>query len=387
MRDNFEYTSLVFIIWGSDWGKHPTSTIHLANSLITLGCDVIWVNSIGMRSPKLSFNDFRRIYYKLRSMLKKERVNTDPDYQGPLYIFKPFVIPFYKHKIIRKINSLLMNLQIRKLGRFIKRKLITITTLPNTVDYINYYNPSKKIYYVLDDFATFPGVEHESMKQFEQEMYNNADVIIFSSNNLLKNAVELKKEKYLLTHGVDVAHFKKAANSKCEKLNSLTIGKKIIGFYGLIDDRIDLDLILRISFEFSNVVIYLVGPSTVSLNKIANIPNIIMAGSVDYSELPGYLSCFDAAILPYMNSIHTQNIYPLKLKEYLAAGKDIVATELPGTLEFKDYIYLASNHDEFIEDLRNIIDSKAKTLRSYECDNESWESKARYLIKDIIQAM
>ena len=376
-----------FVFWGSDWQGHPTSSIHIAKGLVQLGYKVHWVNSIGMRSPEFKLKDIKRISTKLLSFFKHKPSNpiASSERDIPISQLNPFVLPFYGSKLFRRINKILLGKQLDKFLSAVDSPFILVTTFPNTCDIVDFGNPAKKIYYVMDDFSTFPGVDNKVMLKLEERLLERMDGVLFASEIVQQKYVKKAKVPLpheLLTHGVDIAHFRTTFDS------SLPIPQgfvektgPFIGFFGLIDERIDLELIRKTAEAFPEATIILLGKNTISMNKLDGVDNIVRKGAIPYPNLPEYLNIFDVCIMPYAIGEATRDINPLKLKEYLAAGKKVVSMKIPAVKAIDSVVFTANNHEEFIDKIHLALKTKADSQAISELiGKESWIDKSKQLV-------
>jgi len=206
----------------------------------------------------------------------------------------------------------------------------------------------------------------------EVKLLNQFDLVIATSENLLKTRKNNRSETLLLTHGFEIGIFKETNSSYSKS----TI--KTIGYYGLIDDRCDIDLLTDLAMTMPNLIFKIIGEWRVPNENISELHNVEQIGAVPYSELPKYTRDIDIFILPYRINELTKSINPLKLKEYLATGKPIISTPLPEVIKLSRFINIASNVEEFRKVINylitNEIDNDNKDLIDY-LDGESWEKK------------
>ena len=396
MSRRFDPNTAQVLFWGSDWSGHPTSAVHLARGLMRLGYEVYWVNSIGMRSPRLSFSDADRIRRKVtdsavkaltargRGASSSVSLTEGPRPTGELH---PFVIPFYRNPAARPLNRKLLSAQLRRafgssLGR--GKDLVLITTFPNSVDFVDAFSPVSKVYYVMDDFSTFPGVDHAAMTRFEAELFPAVDGAVFAAENVLQ---QYRRTAYttpcrLLTHGVDIDHFRSALHP--HPVPEALAGRKgaVIGYVGLLDERIDQSLIVQIAERFSDCTLLLVGRPTVPVERLAAIPNVILQGAAAYEDLPAYLSHFDVALMPYVRSELTEGLNPLKMREYLAAGRKVVATRLPAVVEYEGVVRTAENRESFLDAVADALSSEtdSSAVSDAVSPTDGWLHKASELL-------
>src|SRR5262249_55425523 len=143
-------------------------------------------------------------------------------------------------------------------------------------------------------------------------------------------ATERGVEYRLITHGVDVAHFRQACDPDTPIPADISaLAKPIVGFFGLIEDWVDLRLIRFLAQTRPAWSFVLVGKAVADTAALQGLPNVHLLGRKDYRELPGYCKAFDAALLPFVINELTLAANPLKLREYLAAGLPVIASAIP----------------------------------------------------------
>ena len=271
------------------------------------------------------------------------------------------------------------------------RKVLRAHEVCNYV-YINCYDPffagfmpkemgaTLSIYHCIDDISqNLYTAKHGT--DLENEAVRNADVTLVTSTNLkrLKMAAlgqtapsrltnisrdersdNLESSDRVVTffNAADVAVFQKVISEKYPRPAELE-GRtgKVIGFIGNLDElRIDYLLLKKIALAHPDKTLLLVGPVNSSEPRkigLDKLPNVIFTGSRRLEELPPLLQHMDVALIPFLCNALTESIYPLKINEYLAAGKPVVSTSFSDDIRsFADCIYLAQNHAGFI----NLID-------------------------------
>jgi hypothetical protein len=184
-------------------------------------------------------------------------------------------------------------------------------------------------------------------------------------------------------NGGDVQLFKTAIEMKLPRpAELLNITTPIIGYTGAVCQRIDYELLIKIAKANSDKTIVMVGPrldkqfTEINLDEI---PNIVFTGSKKIEELPAYLQCFDCAVIPFLKNNLTGGIYPLKINEYLGAGRAIVTTSFSeDIMGFKDNVYMADTHEEFLHQIALALEdnsSKKKQQRLAAATANAWENR------------
>jgi glycosyltransferase involved in cell wall biosynthesis len=207
--------------------------------------------------------------------------------------------------------------------------------------------------------------------------------VFVSSDRLLSTKRQFNTNTFLVTHGVDVAHFRKACDPKTEISDEMKALKKpIIGFFGLIADWVDLELIRFIAESRKDWSVVLIGKSVTDTRIFSGIANIHLLGPRPYAQLPNYARAFDAAILPFAVNELTLAANPLKLREYLAAGLPVVSSAIPEAEKLQHALKIGRNKPDFLQQLQRIVESGATGPQpsiSTQMDSESWDEKVEQL--------
>lgn len=213
----------------------------------------------------------------------------------------------------------------------------------------------------------------------------NADLSIATSKQLQKDLAELSgKRVELLPNAADYDLFKTAFTEKPKKPDDLQkIPGPIIGYTGNICHRVDYDLIQAICLAHSDKNLVMVGPrnhyghTDIDLDAI---PNLHFLGSKRLEQLPSYLAHFNVLILPFLINEVTRSIYPLKINEYLASGKPVIATPFSEDIQtFGNWISLESEHQGFAQAIQKELeeDSLEKSRERNEvASKNTWENRA-----------
>jgi len=365
----------VFVVFSDDWGVHPSSCQHLFKRIAEKH-EVIWVNTVGMRLPTVSAYDIKKIFTKLvKWFIPVTIVNG-----LKLTVYNPVMLPFSNIKLVRGINKFFLTNGLKSLLASTRAEKVTIlTTVPNISDILDSFPKATVVYYCVDDFTQWPGLMHDLVIQMEQELLTKTNIFIAASKKLLELKGSGCKKSYVLTHGVDTAHF-----SRREIAHTLAnLKKPIVGFYGLIDERVDLDLISYLASQRPSWTIAMIGKEAADTSRLKNIKNIVFTGEVSYNDIPSYVNGFSVCLLPYKISGCTITISPLKLKEYLASGKPVISADIPGVSEYKDFICLAINREDFLTGIEGLLqnDSPEKAVQRRKLvEKESWENKAQQML-------
>lgn len=208
------------------------------------------------------------------------------------------------------------------------------------------------VYHVVDEYAGYTGVSAERRERVwaaEQQILDTVDMTIVVSHQLQQAKAGEGRSVHIVPNAVDFEAFRRVEDLPMEIRR---IRGPRIGYSGLIGARLDLELIDSVAVSRPDFNFVFVGRTDsreceATLKRLGSRANVHFLGEKSVSEVPGYLSAFDVGLLPYRNNLETRNISPLKLYEYLAAEKPVVATSIPACRPFESLIYLADSPKDF----------------------------------------
>jgi glycosyltransferase involved in cell wall biosynthesis len=365
-----------FIVYSDDFGVHPSSCQHLFKH-ISKSHPVVWVNTIGMRNPSLRLNDLRKAYQKITRMVIRRATQSLEIANNRMVICQPPMLPYTGLRWVRRLNrSMVVKRVQRSLGEVKCIDPFIVITAPNAYD-LTGLGEQAMIYYCVDDFSMWPGLKKRVIEKMEAGLVAKADAFVATSEKLYMKLVRYGKPTYLLTHGVDLELF--SSEPKAEHGCLREIPRPRIGYFGLFDERSDQTLIAKVASRLPKYSFVITGPATVQASIMREQANIFFTGPVLYEELPAVIKGFDVLFLPYRVNSLSETISPLKLKEYLASGKQVVSSKIPEVNAFKDYVVTASSTDEWESAIRGAeaISKLGQGKKPRDIlASETWEKKA-----------
>ena len=184
------------------------------------------------------------------------------------------------------------------------------------------------VYDCMDELSAFAGAPTE-LRAREDELFRAADVVFTGGQSLFEAKRSRHPNVHLFPSSVDVAHFARAREWTCEPADQAAIPQPRLGFFGVIDERMDYALLSGVAAARPDWQIVLVGPTAkVDPAALPRTANIHYLGAKPYADLPEYIAGWDVAILPFARNAATRFISPTKTPEYLAAGKPVVSTSI-----------------------------------------------------------
>lgn len=304
----------------------------------------------------------------------------------------PPVLPLRYVRIINKINESIrlrsIRNALRKLG---VRDPVLWVYAPDAGRIVGKLGESISMYYCADDWAASDQWWNRAsdIRHRESELASKVDLIVGTSTRIVKKWAERHADTILVSNGADVSSFKRARDAELEIPDDLrAIPQPRIGYIGFVDGRFDASLYESLSTRRPDWSFVVVGPlneRNLNLSVLRQRPNLYFLGLRSRAQLPGYLKGFDVCTIPYICNTLSESIFPLKLFEYLAAGRPVVTTPLPELLPFVDYIRIAGNHDEFENGIELSLSTPLPPASEAFLDDNSWDAKADFLWKRLLQ--
>lgn len=210
----------------------------------------------------------------------------------------------------------------------IRGTLIAWYYTPMMLAFSRHITPDVTVYDCMDELSKFKFAP-EHLLSYEQELIDRSDVVFTGGSSLF----EAKKDRHDNVHcfpsSVDRPHFQKARKALTEPEDQANLARPRLGFYGVIDERFDIDLLRQMADMRPNWSFVMVGPVVkISDEDLPRAANIHYVGSKTYEQLPSYLSGWDVALMPFAMNESTEFISPTKTPEYLSGGKPVVSTPI-----------------------------------------------------------
>lgn len=361
------------IVFGEDWGGLPSSTQHLVGRLAQ-DRQVVWVNSIGLRQPALTWRDSMRAVQKILGKAKTGYNHSAKQTElNSIKVVNLRTIPAPKSAIARRIARDVMLHQLHPiLEKMSLSSPILWSSLPTAADLCGHLNESAVVYYCGDDFSALAGVDHRVVTMHERCLAEKANLIFAASENIKAKFPACKTQ--LLPHGVDTQLFSTPSPRASDLPNN---GKPIAGFYGSLSQWLDYDLIHHIACNLPNWEFVFIGPIELSSCQLPKLPNVHYLGPKAHYLLPSYSQHWNVSLLPFKANQQIQACSPLKLMEYLAAGSAIVTTDFPALKPYRKHVNIAQNSEEMISML-HLACQQPKLPRDI-VTQESWDSRSQFV--------
>ncbi|WP_392437964.1 glycosyltransferase [Cruoricaptor ignavus] len=222
---------------------------------------------------------------------------------------------------------------------------------PMAVEYTSHLVPQFTVYDSMDELSKFRFAPPQ-LKELEEELFRIADVVFTGGHSLY----EAKKHRHHNIHpfpsSIDKEHFQQARTITDEPEDQRRIPHPRLGFYGVIDERLDSQLISEAAYKRPDWHFVLIGPVVkISEKELPKAPNIHYLGQKSYQDLPIYAAGWDIALIPFAMNESTEFISPTKTPEYLAAGLPVISTPIQDVVNpygRNRLVHIAEGADELI---------------------------------------
>ncbi|ASP39650.1 glycosyl transferase [Bacterioplanes sanyensis] len=360
------------IVFGEDWGGLPSSTQHLIRRLQHQR-KVVWVNSIGLRRPQLHWRDIKRAFCKLTA--RRSPNPNQPQPESTPRIVHPRTLPAPRSALERRLARELLQRQLAPvLHQERLHRPILWTSLPTAVDMAGCLGESALVYYCGDDFNALAGVDHDTVSQREQELVQRADLILAASENLAARFPSARTQ--LLPHGVDYHSFASPAPRAPDLPND---GRPIAGFYGSLSQWIDIELLQQTASALPHWHFVFVGQPVVDISALQRLENVTFLGPRPHGELPSYSQHWQASLLPFRDNAQIRACNPLKLLEYMAAGRPIVSTRFPALSAYPGAVSVVDGVDDMVAALQRAASTTTLDSQQQLASQHDWDRRADQL--------
>jgi glycosyltransferase involved in cell wall biosynthesis len=390
MNHDSQFTSLEtgilsgrdILCFSHDWTGDPLSKTHLMR-LLARDNRILWVNSIGYRTPGLNKADVGRLWKKLKAARESLR-----EVEKNIFVLNPLAIPAYGLGAVRSANRWWLRRQVnsamRKLGF---SRAINWVFNPAAAVLAGRLGEETLIYQCVDEYSAFSGVASQAILDLEADLLRRADLVIVSADKLYDSKSPYNPRTVVVRHGVDFDHFRKALDpATVVPAEIASLPKPVIGFFGLIADWVDVELMAEVARKYPSGSLVVLGKATTDVSVLKVLPNVHLLGRKPYEQLPAYCKGFDVALNPFRINELTLNANPLKVREYLAAGLQVVATNIPevavlGTCQ------IADTHDEFLQEVEEALRTPGPQVEiSESVRSEGWDARLREIEQHLASA-
>ena len=371
-----------FIYFGNDWfAENRTSSHHIAKRL-GARYPMLYVEVPGLRAPKANTRDLLKLFKKLYMTFQRPQLVAPHFWRMTLP-----QIPLHSISVIRFLNRTISRLLIRRAIRGLGfNDTIAWFHVPHPGFLAKYLGEKLTVFYCIDEYSKMPDVDGTSVQAMDDELTRKADVVFACNQSLLETHRGLNGNIHLSPHGVDTEAFALANSLETripEEVSGLS--RPIIGFWGLLDQWLDISILEHIAVARPEWTVLLIGREAVDVSVLKRLPNIVFAGVKPYAELPRWAKAIDVCVLPFTReSVNLRAMSPLKLREYLAAGKPIVAVPVPEGKQFSKVVLTADDGPGFVKAIEKAIATNSPeliALRQKAVAGKTWDARVESVLE------
>ncbi|HEY2535902.1 MAG TPA: glycosyltransferase [Solirubrobacteraceae bacterium] len=315
----------------ADWDTELWTNQHHLMSRLARQNRVLFVESLGLRQPQLARRDLSRIVRRLRRGL------APPRSADGLHVLSPLVLPFHRYRLVRALNARLLPALVRRATRRLgfAANPILWAYVPQAEALLETLESALVIYHCVDDMAAQAGIDAGAFRAAETRFAARADLVLASAPALAERMRTLSANVLYAPNVADTELFATAlAAGPIDPALAALPTPRIVFTGAIVQTKLDFDLLIALARARADWSFALVGPvgpgdPRTDVSGLAAEPNVHLLGARVYSELPSVLRAADAGLIPYARNALTQSIFPMKVYEYLAAGRPVVSTPLP----------------------------------------------------------
>ncbi|MFC1676102.1 glycosyltransferase [Planctomycetota bacterium] len=367
------------------WGMNPSCATHIMRKLSAAN-RVVYINPISsdLFTATCKRGFFTRVFRKAKSMFMVFR-KPAPN----LYVLSPFFLPIQGIGPVDKLNNILLTLQLRLVTKFLKMKSpILWAENVRCAEVIRKFSWPLVIYHVSDRFEECPYTQNrEMLSKREEHVAKNSNLLICVSKELYQSKLKYRDRNsnvYYLPHGVEFSLFNQAAQKQRSFPGLRTVAGAIAGYFGTLTEQNDIELLEYCVENLPDVTFVFAGEITAGdYSKLKAMQNTIFLGRVAYEQIPLLCASFDVCLLPWKMNNWIYSCNPLKLFEYMAAGKPIVSVPIKEIVNnYSDIVSVTCNKKKFSQAIKWELANDTKERKEKRiaiAQTNSWENHAKKL--------
>lgn len=316
-----------------------------------------------------------------------------------LFTFRyPVWAPISGHPLLDRPTRTLRRLALKRaMDQLGLSQPVVWFSRPDMIDLIDEIPSARlRLYHIVDEYTAYGHLTPEKrrrIKQNEREMLGRVDLAVVVSDKLYQSKRPLNANTYLVENGVNYQAYSAALHDPGLPDDLQAIPSPRLGYIGLIADKLNLNMLKALAEENRDWSLVLLGQARVTRQvdvwqALQRLPNVYYLGLAPVEQVPHYVKGFQIGLMPYFQDEHAENISPLKLYDYLAAGIPIASVNIPMVCQFSQLIHLANTPAEFPQAVRAALADRGPEryqLRRDIAAQHSWEIRAEQL-SALIQA-
>src|SRR5256714_23916 len=370
----------IICISGIEWDFNWQSPQEICSRLAAAGNQVLFVENMGIRSPKL--RDASRVWKRLRNWAQMLSTGGVRQVRQGLYVCSPLVLPPFG--AMRRLNARVLLPRVVNAARGLKMTdelILTYLPTDTALDLINQLRTPRNVvvYYRMDNLAALTP-HAEELRRTERELIRTSDLVLANSLELARLPLTMNSNVHVFPPSVNLDAFSPQSRATREGSSDNghgapdedagptyeeheSIGRikglahPMIGYVGAITNHINHDLLAAMARLRPLWSWVFVGPRHVSLRCLKDLPNVHFLGQQPHPSLVNFIREFDVCIIPYQINSYTATVFPTKLNDNLAVGKPVVSTNLPAVCKFNEQHKVLAISDELPDNFLRAVES------------------------------
>ncbi len=368
--------SRILICFAGDvWDGHPHSRHHLMRRFAARGWEVLFVEGVAIRGVARGDRaELGRILAKLRAPAGTRTV------ADRLHVVRSLPVPPSGY-LGRAAQLAALRVHLRAVMR---RKGLTGPTVswfsvPTAAPLRGRLGDHGSILYYQDRYEAFSHVDAGLLRRLLADLAKGCEVAVASAVELADDLRALGADPAIVPHGVDLARFARDDVPSPASLGGTE--RPLVGYVGLLDDYLAFDHLLAVADRLRTGTLVLVGRANTDVSALEAHPRIRLLGQQPYDDIPAYLQAFACCLVPFAITELTVGVNPIKLREYLAAGRPVVSTPMPEVLGYGDVVTIADGPHAFADAVDGQLDraqdvADRRAARRARVADESWDAVA-----------
>lgn len=324
-----------------------------------------------------------------RRLLASEQVAPGIEVRKALNVF-----PWgHKHRLANAVNGALTSLVLRRMARRLPQPVVLWLYDPCAARCVGACREAFAVYDCVDDYPEQAGPDRRRRQlaiRGDEQAASRSRLVFATTSPLRDRHRRLNPQTHLVPNAADYPHFAPASDPRFASEEVAGLARPVVGFAGNFSgSKIDFDLLEGLAAGRPDWTLLLIGPARPELRerlaRLSTLPNVHWLGPKPYEELPRYIAAFDIGLIPYESNDYTRSCFPLKLYEYLAAGKPVVATGLPELAGMEpDVAVVAGDAASVIvavEEARGRLGDDDRRRRMALAAGNTWERRAGRLLE------
>ncbi len=296
----------------------------------------------------------------------------------------------------KSVNSAVTARLLRRLAAGLPQPVVLWIYDPGAVDMAGRCGEQFAVYDCVDDYTeqTTSARKRDMVADCDRMAVLRSRLVFTTSTAMYERQRHLNSATYLVPNAGDYEHFAQASDRAIADTEVSNLPSPVLGFFGnFLASKVDFELLEEVALALPHSRLLLIGPAAETapvLERLAQLPTVRWLGPKPYSELPRYVAAFDVGLIPYVSNAYTRSCFPLKLYEYLAAGKPVVASGLPELAGMEPDVVLVDGATSFVQAAQKAVESNSEADRARRrqlASRNSWETRTERLLALVDQEL